>query len=37
MRSRQTWAAFALLVFVATTLFTIIQHPSLNQLWQIQP
>jgi len=31
-----TWAGFAFLVFVATTLFTIIQH-SLNQLWQIRP
>lgn len=31
-----TWAGFAFLVFIATTLFTIIQH-SLNQLWQIRP
>jgi membrane protein len=31
-----TWAGFGFLVFVATTLFTIIQH-SLNQLWQIRP
>lgn len=31
-----TWAGFVFLVFVATTLFTIIQH-SLNQLWQIRP
>lgn len=30
------WAGFAFLVFVATTLFTIIQH-SLNQLWQVRP
>ena len=37
MRSRLvTWAGFAVLVFVATTLFTIIQH-SRNQLWQIRP
>ena len=37
MRSRLvTWAGFAFLVFVATTLFTVIQH-SLNQLWQIRP
>ena len=37
MRSRiVTWAGFAFLVFIATTLFTIIQH-SLNQLWQIRP
>ena len=37
MRSQLvTWAGFAFLVFVATTLFTIIQH-SLNQLWQIRP
>ena len=37
MRSRLvTWVGFAFLVFVATTLFTIIQH-SLNQLWQIRP
>ncbi|MBD2768888.1 YihY/virulence factor BrkB family protein [Hymenobacter sp. BT664] len=31
-----TWVGFAFLVFVATTLFTVIQH-SLNQLWQIRP
>jgi membrane protein len=31
-----TWVGFGFLVFVATTLFTIIQH-SLNQLWQIRP
>ena len=31
-----TWAGFVFLLFVATTLFTIIQH-SLNQLWQIRP
>lgn len=31
-----TWAGFAFLLFVATTLFTIIQH-SLNQLWQVRP
>ena len=31
-----TGAGFVFLVFVATTLFTIIQH-SLNQLWQIRP
>ena len=31
-----TWAGFLFLLFVATTLFTIIQH-SLNQLWQIRP
>ena len=37
MRSRLvTWLGFAFLLFVATTLFTIIQH-SLNQLWQIRP
>ncbi|HEX8326560.1 MAG TPA: YihY/virulence factor BrkB family protein [Hymenobacter sp.] len=37
MRSRLvTWAGFAFLVFIATTLFTIIQH-SLNQLWQVRP
>jgi membrane protein len=37
MRSRLvTVAGFAFLVFVATTLFTVIQH-SLNQLWQIRP
>ena len=31
-----TVAGFIFLLFVATTLFTIIQH-SLNQLWQIRP
>jgi membrane protein len=31
-----TWLGFGFLLFVATTLFTIIQH-SLNQLWQIRP
>ena len=31
-----TVVGFAFLLFVATTLFTIIQH-SLNQLWQIRP
>ncbi|GAA4365375.1 hypothetical protein GCM10023185_35590 [Hymenobacter saemangeumensis] len=31
-----TTAGFVFLLFVATTLFTIIQH-SLNQLWQIRP
>ncbi|WP_223649268.1 YihY/virulence factor BrkB family protein [Hymenobacter psoromatis] len=31
-----TWLGFAFLVFVATTLFTVIQH-SLNQLWQVRP
>ena len=37
LRSRLvTWAGFVFLLFVATTLFTIIQH-SLNQLWQIRP
>ena len=37
VRSRiVTWAGFAFLLFIATTLFTIIQH-SLNQLWQIRP
>ena len=37
MRSRLvTWLGFVFLLFVATTLFTIIQH-SLNQLWQIRP
>ena len=36
VRSRLvTWAGFVFLLFVATTLFTIIQH-SLNQLWQIR-
>ena len=36
VRSRLvTWAGFVFLFFVATTLFTIIQH-SLNQLWQIR-
>ncbi|MDQ2771812.1 MAG: YihY/virulence factor BrkB family protein [Bacteroidota bacterium] len=37
MRSRLvTIVGFGFLLFVATTLFTIIQH-SLNQLWQIRP
>lgn len=37
MRSRLvTWAGFGFLIFIATTLFTIIQH-SLNQLWQVRP
>ena len=37
MRTRTvTWAGFVFLVFIATTLFTVIQH-SLNQLWQIRP
>ena len=37
MRSRLvTVVGFAFLLFVATTLFTVIQH-SLNQLWQIRP
>ena len=37
MRSRLvTVVGFGFLLFVATTLFTIIQH-SLNQLWQIRP
>jgi membrane protein len=31
-----TWLGFGFLLFVATTLFTIIQH-SLNQLWHIRP
>lgn len=31
-----TWLGFAFLVFVATTLFTVIQH-SLNQLWNVRP
>jgi membrane protein len=31
-----TWLGFAFLVFIATTLFVVIQH-SLNQLWQIRP
>ncbi|OGX88177.1 YihY/virulence factor BrkB family protein [Hymenobacter glacialis] len=31
-----TWVGFAFLLFVSTTLFTVIQH-SLNQLWQIRP
>jgi len=31
-----TWLGFAFLVFVATTLFTVIQH-SLNQLWHVRP
>ena len=30
------WLGFAFLVFIATTLFTVIQH-SLNQLWQVRP
>lgn len=30
------WLGFGFLVFVATTLFTVIQH-SLNQLWHIRP
>ena len=30
-----TWLGFAFLVFVATTLFTVIQH-SLNQLWHVR-
>lgn len=37
--ARSRWvtvAGFLFLLFVATTLFTIIQH-SLNQLWQIRP
>ncbi|GAB3671394.1 YihY/virulence factor BrkB family protein [Hymenobacter agri] len=37
--ARSRWvtvAGFIFLLFVATTLFTIIQH-SLNQLWQIRP
>ena len=37
MRSRLvTVLGFTFLLFVATTLFTVIQH-SLNQLWQIRP
>ena len=37
MRSRLvTWLGFAFLLFVATTLVTIIQN-SPNQLWQIRP
>jgi membrane protein len=37
VRSRLvTTAGFVFLLFIATTLFTIIQH-SLNQLWQIRP
>ena len=36
-RSRTvTWLGFAFLVFIATTLFVIIQH-SINQLWNIRP
>ncbi|QKG52226.1 YihY/virulence factor BrkB family protein [Hymenobacter sp. BRD67] len=31
-----SWLGFAFLVFIATTLFTIIQH-SLNQLWHVRP
>ncbi|MGI4742995.1 MAG: YihY/virulence factor BrkB family protein [Janthinobacterium lividum] len=31
-----TWLGFAFLIFVATTLFTVIQH-SLNQLWHVRP
>ena len=31
-----TWLGFGFLLFVATTLFTIIQH-SLNQLWHVRP
>ena len=31
-----TWLGFGFLVFVATTLFTVIQH-SLNQLWHVRP
>lgn len=31
-----TWLGFAFLVFIATTLFTVIQH-SLNQLWHVRP
>jgi membrane protein len=30
------WLGFAFLVFIATTLFTVIQH-SLNQLWHVRP
>ncbi|SHK68313.1 YihY/virulence factor BrkB family protein [Hymenobacter psychrotolerans] len=30
-----TWLGFAFLLFIATTLFVVIQH-SLNQLWQIR-
>ena len=30
-----TWLGFAFLVFIATTLFTVIQH-SLNQLWHVR-
>lgn len=36
-RSRTvTWLGFAFLLFIATTLFVVIQH-SLNQLWSIRP
>lgn len=31
-----TWLGFGFLLFVATTLFTVIQH-SLNQLWRVRP
>ncbi|MGI4872929.1 MAG: YihY/virulence factor BrkB family protein [Janthinobacterium lividum] len=31
-----TWLGFGFLVFIATTLFTVIQH-SLNQLWHVRP
>lgn len=31
-----TWLGFGFLLFIATTLFVVIQH-SLNQLWQIRP
>ncbi|MBC8082576.1 MAG: YihY/virulence factor BrkB family protein [Hymenobacter sp.] len=31
-----TWLGFVFLIFIATTLFVVIQH-SLNQLWQIRP
>ncbi|MDF7811902.1 YihY/virulence factor BrkB family protein [Hymenobacter sp. YC55] len=31
-----TWLGFIFLIFIATTLFVVIQH-SLNQLWQIRP
>ena len=31
-----TWLGFVFLLFVATTLFTVIQH-SLNQLWHVRP
>ncbi len=37
LRSRLvTWAGFAFLLFVATTLFTVVQH-SLNQIWHVRP